>query len=283
MKEKERDRSFVSLVEKVLRIFEAFAQHAHSAVTLDEITKSTELAKPTAYRLLYTLCKIGYVEKLSEPGKYQLAQKFYELGKDTLPYQRLTIVAKPFMNALLTRFGETIHIGVLENGLVTNIAVCESQNPYRLALTVGDWGYAHATAMGKCLLAHLSEQELEDVIRLQGLPKKTAATITNRGLLLSELEKVRREHVATNIGETTEGVICVGAPIFNHDGKSVAALSVSGPAIRMEQGLETIKNEVRNVACRLSMLLGYSPEKIERNLQIASDGQNSLVPSTILQ
>lgn len=270
MKERERDRSFVSLVDKVMRVFEAFAQHSHSAVTLDEITRCSNLAKPTVYRLLYTLCKIGYAEKLNEPGKYVLSQKFYELGKDSLPYQRLTALAKPFMNALLSRFGESIHIGVLENGLVTNIAVCESKNPYRIAVTLGDWGYAHATAMGKCLLAHLSEQKLDEVIRLQGLPKKTASTITKRALLKRELEKVRREHVATNVEETMEGVICVGAPIFDHEGRAVAALSVSGPAVRMKQGLESIKKEVKIVGSRLSMLLGYEPEKIETGLRAAS-------------
>lgn len=266
----ERDKNFVGLTEKIFSVIEAFAEHAHSAVTLEEVTQSAKLAKTTVHRLLYSMCKIGYVEKISENGKYMLSQKFFELGQDTLPYHRLTALAKPFMNALMLRFGESIHIGVLHNGVVTNIAVCESHNPYRIAVVLGDWGYAHATAMGKCLLAYLSEREVDEIIRMHGLPKKTSATITNRAALLSELEKARRDQVATNIEETIEGVICVGSPIFNHDGKAVAAISLSGPAVRMKPALDTIKKEMKSVASRLSMLLGYNSEKGAAVLSAAS-------------
>jgi DNA-binding IclR family transcriptional regulator len=95
------------------------------------------------------------------------------------------------------------------------------------------------------------------------LPKRASATITNRAQLIEELDKARRLHVATNMSENMEGVVCVASPIFNHEGKAVAALSISGPAVRMEQGLDTIKKEVKRVALRLSILLGYRPEKID--------------------
>jgi DNA-binding IclR family transcriptional regulator len=267
---KEGDKNFVRVAEKVFLVIEAFGRCGHSPVTLEEVTQLTGLAKNTVHRLLYTLQKIGYIDKHPETGKYLLSLKFYELGKDTLPYQRLTVLAKPFMNALMLRFGESIHIGVLENGLVTNIAVCESQNPYRIAVVLGDSNHAHCTAMGKCLLAYLPEQELEAIVRTHGLPKKTSATITTRAVLLNELEKVRQEQVATNVGETIEGVICVGAPIFNHDGKAVAAISLSGPAIRMEPTMETVKKEMRSVGRRLSTLLGYNPSESKHAIQAAS-------------
>ena len=80
---------------------------------------------------------------------------------------------------------------------------------------------------------------------------------------MEELDKARELQVATNVGENMEGVICVASPIFNNEGKAVAALSISGPAVRMEQGMETIKKEIKRVALRLSILLGYRPEKIE--------------------
>jgi IclR family transcriptional regulator, KDG regulon repressor len=266
---KGRDKNFVALTEKIFGVIEAFSHNPHSAITLEEITQNVKLAKTTVFRLVYSMQKIGYVDQHQESGKYMLAQRFFELGRDALPYQRLTSLAKPFMNSLMLRFGESVHLGVLENGLVSNIAVCESQNPYRIAGIVGDCNHAHSTAMGKCLLAYLSEQELENVIRLHGLPKKTLTTITNRSLLLDELDKVRHENVATNEGENMEGVICVSAPIFNHQAHAVAALSISGPSVRMEQVLETIKKEVKRVSLRLSVLLGYSSEKIDASAFVA--------------
>src|SRR4030095_88486 len=225
---KVRDKNFVASTEKIFAVLEAFSQHPHSAMSLEEITQSARLAKTTLHRLLYSIQKIGYVDQHRENVKYMLSQKFFELGRDALPYQRLTSLAKPFINALMLRFGESIHIGVLEDGLVTNIAVCESQHPYRIAGVVGDSSYAHSTAMGKCLLAFLSDSELDDIIRVHGLPKRASATITNRAQLMEELEKARRLQVATNVGENMEGVICVASPIFNNEGKAVAALSISG-------------------------------------------------------
>jgi IclR family transcriptional regulator, KDG regulon repressor len=260
---KVRDKNFVAATEKIFAVLEAFSQHPHSAISLEEVTQAARLAKTTVHRLLYSMQKIGYVDQHQENSNYMLSQKFFELGRDALPYQRLTSLAKPFMNALMLRFGESLHLGVLENGLVTNIAVCESQHPYRIAGVVGDSNYAHSTAMGKCLLAFLSDPELDSIIRIHGLPKRAPATITNRAQLMEELERVRRDQVATNVGENMEGVICVGAPVLNHEGKAVAALSISGPAVRMDQGMETIKKEIKRVALRLSILLGYSPDKID--------------------
>ncbi len=258
-----RDKNFVASTEKIFAVLEAFSQHPHSAMSLEEITQASRLAKTTLHRFLYSMQKIGYVEQHQENGHYMLSQKFFELGRDALPYQRLTSLSKPFINALMLRFGESVHVGVLEDGLVTNVAVCESQHPYRIAGVVGDSNYAHSSAMGKCLLAFLSDSELDDIIRVHGLPKRASATITNRAQLMEELDKTRRLLVATNMSENMEGVFCVASPIFNHEGKAVAALSISGPAVRMEQGMETIKKEVKRVALRLSILLGYRPEKID--------------------
>jgi DNA-binding IclR family transcriptional regulator len=270
-----RDKNFVASTEKIFAILEAFSQHPHSAMSLEEITQAARLAKTTLHRLLYSMQKIGYVDQHQENGNYMLSQKFFELGRDALPYQRLTSLAKPFINALMLRFGESVHIGVLEDGLVTNIAVCESQHPYRIAGVVGDSSYAHSTAMGKCLLAFLSDSELDDIVRVHGLPKRASATITNRGQLMEELEKVRRLLIATNMSENMEGVVCVASPIFNHEGKAVAALSISGPAVRMEQGLDTIKKEAKRVALRLSILLGYRPERIDEATATTANVSNT--------
>jgi len=121
---------------------------------------------------------------------------------------------------------------------------------------IGEVNYAHSTAIGKCLLAELSEQQVEEVIREHGLSKLARNTITNGTQLLQELRSVREEGVATNIEENIDGVICVAAPILDQSGQTVAALSVSGPAIRMEVILDGAKQEVKRVAARISGMLG---------------------------
>jgi IclR family acetate operon transcriptional repressor len=121
---------------------------------------------------------------------------------------------------------------------------------------IGEVNYAHSTAVGKCLLADLSEAQVEEIILEHGLSKLARNTITNGTQLLEELRRVRTEGVATNIEENIDGVICIASPIRDQAGQTVAALSVSGPAIRMEVILEGAKQEVRRVGARISALLG---------------------------
>lgn len=251
-----RDKNFIALTDKLFGVLEAFSQNPKAPVTLEEITQSVGLAKTTVHRLLYSMKKIGYVDQNEQSGKYMLAPKFFELGRAVLPYQRVAALARPLLENLRIRCGESVHVGVLDKGLITYIAVLESQNPYRCAAVIGEVNFAHSTAIGKCLLAELSEQQVEEVIREHGLSKLARNTITNGTQLLEELRRVHEEGVATNVEENIDGVICVAAPVRDQSGQTVAALSVSGPAIRMEVILDGAKQEVKRVAARISGMLG---------------------------
>jgi len=251
-----RDKNFIALTDKIFGVLEAFSKNSRSSLSLEDITQSVGLAKTTVHRLLYSMKKIGYVDQHDLNGEYMLAPKFFELGRPVLPYQRVATAAKPLLENLRLRCGESVHVGVLDKGLITYIAVVESQNPYRCAAVAGEYSYAHSTALGKCLLAQLTESEIEDIIRDHGLPKLARNTITNGSHLIDELRRIREEGVATNIEENIDGVICVAAPIRDHSGLTVAALSVSGPAMRMELILDVIKQEVKRVGARISGMLG---------------------------
>ncbi len=253
-----RDKNFVALTEKLFGILEAFSQNPHAPLSLDEVTHTVGLAKTTVHRLLYSMSKIGYVARNEQTGDYMLAPRFFDLGRAVLPYQRVAALAKPLLENLRLRCGESVHVGVIEKGLLTYIAVIESQNPYRCAAVPGEYNYAHSTALGKCLLAAFSDEEIDAIIQQHGLPKLARNTITSGAALLEELRKVREEGVAINNEENIDGVICVAAPIYENDGRPVAAISVSGPAIRMELILQVVKDEVRRVAARISNMLGYS-------------------------
>ncbi|MBI3668008.1 MAG: IclR family transcriptional regulator [Acidobacteria bacterium] len=267
-----RDKNFIALTEKVFGILAAFSQNPQHPISLEEITQSVNLAKTTVHRLLYSMKKLGYVEQSLDTGLYMLSQKFFELGRAGLPYQRVVTVARPLLENLRLRCGESVHIAVLEKGLITFIAVVESPNPYRCAAIPGEVSYAHSTAVGKCLLASLSEEEVENVIREHGLPKLARNTITSGTQLLDELRRVRDEGVSTNIEENIDGVICVAAPIRDNTGVPIAALSVSGPAIRMEVILAGVKEEVKRVAARISSMLGCGPIHLEPKAALPMTG-----------
>ena len=264
-----RDKNFIALTDKVFGVLESFSQNPKAPLTLEEITQSVGLAKTTVHRLLYSMKKIGYVEQNEQSGQYMLAAKFFDLGRAVLPYQRVAAMARPLLENLRIRCGESVHVGVLDKGLITYIAVLESQNPYRCAAVTGEVNYTHSTAIGKCLLADLTDEQVDEVIREHGLPKLARNTIANGTQLLDELRRVRAEGVSTNIEENIDGVICVAAPIRDQTGRTVAALSVSGPAIRMEVILDGVKQEVKRVGSRISSMLGAPG---------GEDGSRAVVP-----
>ena len=250
-----KDKNFIAVTEKIFAVLESFNSNPHEPLSLDEITSSVGIAKTSAHRLVYSMRRLGYIQQDST-GKYSLSEKFYAIGGNALPYQHLTSLSRPVLNQLVMRYGESVHIGVLESGVVLFVAVAPSQHAYRCAAEVGECNYAHSTALGKCLLANLEPADRDGILKSRGLPKMTDRTKTSRPQLELDLERIRVQGWALNDGENIEGVICVAAPIFGRGDQVIAALSMSGPSSRMHPVIEDLKKAVRNAAGRLSLLLG---------------------------
>lgn len=253
------DKNFIGLTSKIFAVLEALGRGGSNPLSLEDVTKSVKLAKTTVHRLLYSLGKIGYVERYEDSGKYALVGKFFEIGRSALPHRHLTSLARPLMKTLVNRFGVSAHLGVLEQGQVVYIMVEQSQSPFRCAATVGDSCYCHSTSIGKSMVAHVPEQELSSIIAQHGLPRMTSRTITAREVLDQELQSIRDLGFAVDRGENIDGVICVGAPIFDRAGHVVAAVSASAPAGQIERQFDTLQQELRRITGKLSMMIGHSP------------------------
>ena len=250
------DKNFVGVTQKIFAVLEAMSQQRKSGVPLEEITELSGIPKTTVHRLLYSMNKLGYVEQDPVTNLYSLAGKFFELGKNALPYQRLTAIAKPLMQRLLFTYGESVNLAVPQGAAAVYILVLESPKPHRLAAWVGQSSLLHCTSVGKCIAAYLTAEDRQEALARYGLPAMTASTITSPEQLEEELKIVREEGVAVDNEENAIGAICVGAPIFANDAQPIAALSVSGPSIRMSQNLPAIKTAVREVTHTISFLLG---------------------------
>ena len=254
---KGREKNFVAVAQRLFSVLEALSQQRKSGVALDEITQTTGLAKTTVHRLLYSMVKLGYVDQDPVTSLYMLSGKFFELGTNALPYQRLTVLAKPLMQSLLLTFGESVNLAVARGGVAIYILVQESPKAHRVAAQVGNYSYLHCTAVGKSIAAHMPPHDLEEALVCHGMPAMTPATITTRSGLQEELDRVRSEGVAVDNEENMQGIICVGGPIFASDGKPIGALSISGPAIRVAPSLATVKVAVHEAVQKISLLLGY--------------------------
>jgi DNA-binding IclR family transcriptional regulator len=157
-----------------------------------------------------------------------------------------------------------VNLAVPQAGGAIYILVLESPKPHRLAASVGQFSFLHCTSVGKCMAAYMAPEEKEHSLARYGMPAMTTSTITSLEQFEAELERVRSEGVALDNEENAIGAICVGGPIFASDPHPIAALSVSGPSIRMSQNLPAIKDAVREVTQTVSFLLGSGRARIHQ-------------------
>ena len=124
-------------------------------------------------------------------------------------------LALPGIEKLSQKSGETVHLGVLSDNEVVSIEEIESGQSLRISIPIGKRVCLHSTGIGKAILAFLSDEEIESVIRDKGLPRFTSNTITDPILLKEEISKIRKLGYALDNEENEVGIRCVAAPIYN--------------------------------------------------------------------
>ncbi|MHC2995608.1 MAG: IclR family transcriptional regulator [Candidatus Atribacteria bacterium] len=248
----------IKVLNKTFSILEILLQHG-SAMNMTEISEKLGLYPSTIHRILDTLRHWGYVEQEPNNQKYQLGLKVLELGMAKLHQMDLVREATPYLKDLVNQCNETVHLGVLEEGEVLYLAKEESSQTIRMVSYVGRRAPIHCTALGKVLLAYLSEEKRKDILDKKGLPSLTEKTITNKKELEKELCKVREQGFALDRGEFEKGVRCLAAPIRDYQGKVIAAISISGPAFRIDVNKQNhLKEVLIKISKKISKRLGYN-------------------------
>jgi len=215
--------------------------------SLAELSVRSGLPKSTSHRILAVLETWRGVER-SGSGRYRLGIKFFELGGLVQDRLRLREVALPYMEDLLATTREMVHLAI--ERLVSHRSV---RSPSRVAGRVP----ATCTGVGKAILAFSPPDVVKSVIAA-GLPALTAYSITNPVQFLETLERVRTTGVSFDTEEASLGLNCVAAPIFNHTGLPVAAMSVSGPVGRLSP--EALVPAIRAATLAVGRHLGYQPK-----------------------
>ena len=245
-------------VRKALDILDCLSREKAPLSTSD-VARRCGLSRPTTYRLMATLAAYGYVSPdHNQDERYRLGYKILELSKSLLDGVELRQQALPFLGNLSRTVNETVHLAVLDHDEVVYIDKVESTQPVRMHSTIGTRSPLHCTSLGKAIAAYLPADERSALLGRLALPKRTARTITDRARLEDHLAEVRRQGFAMDDIENEEGIRCVGAPIFDHRGAAIAALSVSGPAYRLSlERAHELAVQVRSAAAALSRELGY--------------------------
>ena len=258
---RQADKSYIAVMGKIFYVLERFVDDTtNRGLAFSQIAKDLPFSRTTIHRILYTLAKLGYVEKTEIASHYRLTRKFHDISGTILSFQHLQAVSKPVMRTLLIRYSETVNLGSLDGGEVTYLDVAQSPNALALAAFPGDRNPVHSTALGKAMLAFLPESQIRTILGQSPLFRRTSHTITQHARFLEHLATVRGERVALDQEENLEGVTCVAAPIFGPTGKVIAAFSVSGPASRMTAKLSALKSDVRAAATSVTKILKPPPD-----------------------
>lgn len=249
----------IAVIERMMRVLENF--QGERDLNLTTLAVRSKMVKSSVYRILFTLERLGYVEKNGD-GHYSVTSRFARLGGQAKPPSDLPALAQPFMLDLVRRFQETVNLGVLDGDEVLYIRVIESPHTFRLAAHAGIRSPLHSTALGKALLASLPDAELQKLVKGCDFRRFTKNTICEVTPFMRELVRGRRRGYAIDNMEDSEGARCLAAPIFDGDQRGVAALSVSGPASRVHRARDQEITESLIGACKqISKLLGYSTER----------------------
>jgi len=260
-----KPNNLVQTIERTSLILDILGQ-SPQGISIRELSARIKLPKGTTHRLISSLAYFGYARQDSRTRNYFLGLKLVELGNLLLSQLDLRKEAEPFLRELAEKTKETVHMVFLDRDEIVYIDKLElDHNPsgLRMASRVGLRNPAHSCAVGKVLLSHLSEEELNRIIKERGLPRRTENTIVDPIQLRDHLKSVRNQGYAIDDEENERGIRCIAAPIYNETGKAVAAVSISGPAFRITKKViqETLKKEVMETAFRISQRLGFQERR----------------------
>ncbi|MEF2074071.1 DNA-binding transcriptional regulator KdgR [Consotaella aegiceratis] len=248
----------VAAVMKVFAVLEALAEG--DSLNLNDLAQRALTSTSTAHRFLQTMKRLGYIHQNGD-DKYTLTLKFFGLAASVAKnHADLVAVADPAMNQLSETTREAVNLGILDETGHSVVYIHKYDAHFSLGAQtfVGRRNPLYSTALGKVLLAWLDGNCAKKYLEAVEFIRFTPNTLANVDAVMSELETVRRQGYAEDNEEGEIGVHCLAAPIFNHLGKVVAAISVSFPVSRyIENNKSRYIKEMQISAANISGNIGF--------------------------
>jgi len=251
------NRNRVQSVHRALAILKAF-DDASPVLGISELARRLGLSRSIVMRLVSTLRDGGFLEK--EPGtdKYRIGLAAFEVGTLYHLNTSMRTHAQPLLEELAERLGFSAYLGTLSGPQVVYILAIEGTGPIRVGPRLGSAVPAHTTAAGKALLANLPPADLEAFLAAHSLVAETPHSITSKAELREHLRAIRARGYAVTEGEHLAQVSAIGAPVFDRNGDTVAAISVAFPSYLVgREQFPAIGEAVSETARAISRRLGY--------------------------
>jgi IclR family transcriptional regulator, acetate operon repressor len=247
-------------IGRVLEALEILARD-RGGQTLSELSQRLASPKSSLFYLLRSLNRLGYLVR-GEDGRYRLGPGAFTFAMAALSNRELPELARPFLEDLAAKCGETALIGTLgsDGSAAVYIDRVESHNPVRYTVAVGDQRPLYCSALGKLLLAYMSPEQQDDYLKTAKLKPLARHTITDRAALKKHLVEIKRTGLSVTRDELSEGSAGLAAPVFDRDGRVVAALVVGGPSVRLAPNLARFSKMTKDTARAISRVLGATDE-----------------------
>jgi IclR family pca regulon transcriptional regulator len=245
-----RPREFIQSLDRGLAIIRAFGPRA-AEQSVGELATRTGLTRATTRRFLITLTQLGYVE--TDGRQFRLTPKVLELGYSFLSGLRFVDIALPHLERLVAAVDEDSEGSVLNDGEIVYVARMPSSKMMTTVINVGGRLPAHATAMGKALLAALPPEELDHYLATTELRAYMPRTVTDPEVLRDQLAKVREAGYAIVEQEVEEGLIAIATVVRDRSGKAVGAVNLSTNVLR--HSAESVRKNLREPLLRTAGLI----------------------------
>jgi IclR family pca regulon transcriptional regulator len=257
-----RQASWSQSLERGLAILSAFGSD-RSTLGVSELSRELGLSRSTTHRYIATLTSLGYLQQDAETKRYRLGPRVLDLGFAAINSMDIREISLPHLQALTDATGFTANMAVLDGADIVYIERCRTsrsgQREIDLNLHVGSRLPAYCTALGKALLAFVPADRLDEILDQVELVVRGPNTITDRGALLAELERVRERDLAVNNEELAYGLRSIAAPIRARSGEAVAALNlaVHQTMVSMDDLIDRFGPAVKRTAAAISAEVGH--------------------------
>jgi IclR family acetate operon transcriptional repressor len=240
-----------------MRLVQIVAEGPAEGLTLSDLARELGTSKSTTLALARTLISFGMLRDGRPGPRYTLGTAPIRLGDIARAQLPLGDLSRPLLTELAEETKMTSRLAICDDGYPVFIERVDGPGSVRFHTPLGQRELPHASAAGKAILATMTEPAVRAMCAQAGMRRRTARTITDVDSLLANLALVRNDGFAIDDEEDAEGIFCLGAAIFGHDGSVAGAVSVTGikgdlPAWRVSE----LGQAVRRAADRVSEILG---------------------------
>lgn len=268
-----RERATSQSVMRALMVLDLLGECSEE-LGVREIARRLSLSPSIVQRLVATLAAAGYLEQSQTALKYRIGYRLFHVGRSYLARADLHVVSQPELHALAEREINAF-LGVMQDGAIVYLAAIQSRGPIAIMSSPGSRTLLHSTALGKAILASMTDAEIARLLGPEPFARRTARTKTTLAPLLAEIREVRRRGYAISDEENLDNVYAVGAPLRDASGSTIAAISGAVPRNQLRPAaIKDICELVTSAAERISRRLGAEPTPVPLSLTTKSEKAN---------